>query len=490
MVVAAWVSSACSSESPPAEDAGFADAAAADSGPSDSGPVDSGASPALTLVGRSDLAARGMNGPIALANGYAYIGSRTDGDTHANAGVLIVDVRDPSRPELVGAIGQPDEDLLGMTSREMRAIPDRNLLIVMNISCGTMAACGRSPGTFPTTGGAAENDNLKLYDLSDPVHPRLLSTYDFGVSDATRGPRPPARPHEFFVWRDRMRPERVLIYVASPGGGPDLQVLDATDTSSVHVVATWDAHRDGMLDEPTSMLVQMHSITVSDDGRTGYVAYYGAGFFMIDTSDLATDVPSPQIRVLTPLTDRLDYSPPYAPGTHTALPIPGRELVLLTDEIFPIMINAGCPYGWVRLVDVADPLHPRIAGELELRENQPEFCAANPPTNAIFTSHNVTVTANLAIVSWYSAGLIVADTADAASPSVLATFLPEPLASVATEDPTLGGHPVTMWSYPIVKDGLIYVVDIRNGLYVLRYTGEYQGELDGLPFREGNSNLR
>jgi hypothetical protein len=32
-------------------------------------------------------------------------------------------------------------------------------------------------------------------------------------------------------------------------------------------------------------------------------------------------------------------------------------------------------------------------------------------------------------------------------------------------------------------------VDIRNGLYVLRYTGPRAGEVSGLTFLEGNSNL-
>ena len=40
-----------------------------------------------------------------------------------------------------------------------------------------------------------------------------------------------------------------------------------------------------------------------------------------------------------------------------------------------------------------------------------------------------------------------------------------------------------MWSYPIIEDGLIYVVDIRNGLYVLEYHGPYEdeGRLDPVP---------
>jgi hypothetical protein len=46
-----------------------------------------------------------------------------------------------------------------------------------------------------------------------------------------------------------------------------------------------------------------------------------------------------------------------------------------------------------------------------------------------------------------------------------------------------------MWSYPIVNDGLIYVIDIRNGLYVLRYTGTRASEVSSLRFLEGNSNL-
>jgi hypothetical protein len=62
---------------------------------------------------------------------------------------------------------------------------------------------------------------------------------------------------------------------------------------------------------------------------------------------------------------------------------------------------------------------------------------------------------------------------------------------VAIEDPALsrGPNKVVMWSYPIIRDGLIYVADIRNGLYVLRYSGPHAGEVDTLRFLEGNSNL-
>jgi len=65
------------------------------------------------------------------------------------------------------------------------------------------------------------------------------------------------------------------------------------------------------------------------------------------------------------------------------------------------------------------------------------------------------------------------------------------LTRFATEDPALnrGPNKVTMWSYPIIRNGLIYVIDIRNGLYILRYTGPHAGEVADIHFLEGNSNL-
>jgi hypothetical protein len=58
-----------------------------------------------------------------------------------------------------------------------------------------------------------------------------------------------------------------------------------------------------------------------------------------------------------------------------------------------------------------------------------------------------------------------------------------------SSDPDTGRHEkVVMWSYPIIRDGLIYVIDLRNGLYVLKYRGDFQKEIDKITFLEGNSN--
>ena len=48
---------------------------------------------------------------------------------------------------------------------------------------------------------------------------------------------------------------------------------------------------------------------------------------------------------------------------------------------------------------------------------------------------------------------------------------------------------IVLWSYPIIRNGLIYVIDVRNGLFILRYTGPHPDEVQQITFLEGNSNL-
>ena len=83
------------------------------------------------------------------------------------------------------------------------------------------------------------------------------------------------------------------------------------------------------------------------------------------------------------------------------------------------------------------------------------------------------------------------DVTDPEKPKTAAQWSPDPLPAVIMEDPVLssGQDKVVVWSYPIIQDGLIYVVDVRNGLFILRYKGPHEEEVSGASFLEGNSNL-
>ncbi len=166
------------------------------------------------------------------------------------------------------------------------------------------------------------------------------------------------------------------------------------------------------------------------------------------------------------------------------------------DEVYGTFTTSsfGWPWGWMRIINVEEPSRPRIVSEFKLVQNTLAFQAQVGPATEQFTSystHNPTVLPHLVVDSWHSGGLQIVDITSPLHPTQGGYFSPTPLDSVALEDPALsrGPNKVVMWSFPIIRNGLIYVVDIRNGLYVFRYTGSNAKEIERIGFLEGNSNL-
>jgi len=426
----------------------------------------------LGLVGHDPLFARGMNAGLAVWNGYAYVGSRTDGSPgHEHPGVLVVDVADPSSPRVVGEIGPPNEGNPGETSRELRIWHEQGLLLVLNFSCDPFIHSCLSSHLAPS---------IRFYDIDGSLAatPRLVSTY-----------RPSRLPHEFFLWQDRLDSSRALLYLSTPGAEEELLVTDISRAREgrFREVASWGTTFPDPGADDT-----LHSMSVSSDGRTAYLAHLTAGFIILDTTSIAEGEERPQIRMLTAERSRPRWQ---GPGPHSAVPVPNRNLALTTDEVYGGSEGGGCPWGWVRLIDISDTSAPSVVSEYRVdpynREGYCEEVDAVRDSASSFSSHNPTVTEDLALVSWHSAGLQVISIDNARHPTEVAEFIPEPLSSVATEDPALssGRDKVVFWSYPVIVDGLIYVVDIRNGLYILSYDGPHESEVDGTAFLEGNSNL-
>ncbi|HJP67107.1 MAG TPA: hypothetical protein VKA30_12490, partial [Actinomycetota bacterium] len=290
---------------------------------------------------------------------------------------------------------------------------------------------------------------------------------------------------------------------------PNLMVTDLTGlrdaTPHVDEVLWWNENGEYSQvapDDFSNRDVRLHSIGVTADGTRTYLAYLGGGFFTLDTSQLAQGAADPQVTLLNSPT----ATPRWANQTvHSSVKIPGKPYVLTTDEIYGTLLNAftqpyntsGCPWGWVHTIDVTDPAHPKTVGQFQLAENKSTYClspAGIDPANTTFTSyasHNPTLTGRIAFVTWHSDGLRAIDLGKVSHPVGAGFYLPSPLNTVATEDPALsmGTSKVVMWSYPIIDKGLIYVIDIRNGLYILKYTGVGSAKVNALTFLEGNSNL-
>jgi LVIVD repeat len=517
-----------------------------------------GPSPAawhIVVVGHDPLYDRGMNAALALYDHYVYVGNRTDGSAlcvgatgepsgdscpHPHPGILVVDVADPSNPKTVGEIAAPYAGKVGITTRELRVWPAKKLLVVMNFRCSTaLHAC--KAGTdkqYPF--------DISFFNLRDPVHPRFLTSY---VPTSRKGEA--VKPHEMFLWVDPNNADRGLLYISTPSiaagaSTPNLIVADISHVSSGGAVrdvaeGTWNGLYPGTnvasypvttgpkkTCGPYDCNLFVHSMSVSSDGTRTYLAMEAGQFLILNTNAVASSVHATIVArpamdtspsaprtldgdLVTQPADRPVWGqtpddpravpkncPKACANGHSAVKVPGRALVFTTDEVYGTYTepSAGCPWGWARLIDIADQAHPRIVSEFKTSQDERSFCGS-PGDDKLteqftsYSSHNPTVLPDLAVVAWHSSGLQVIDISDAAHPVSAGVFSPEPLATVATEDPALGRgqNKVIMWSYPIIKDGLIYVVDIRNGLYILRYSGPHFDELSAIKFLEGNSNL-
>ncbi len=403
------------------------------------------------LVGHADLGARGMNAALAVAGDTVYVGSRID-----TGGIAILDVSDPAHPAQIGEI-PPD---VAMSSRELRVVPDLDLLIVLRLQC--------SPDLHGCTPTGRKAETIDLYDITDRAVPVLLSRTAISGTLFM-----PAGPHEMYLRRDG---DRVLLLIASPPVQVD--VLDISDPAAPELVTTWNPSIPSQGADDI-----LHSVSMSLDGSKLFLSHQLSGLFIADATQM------PDFALLTPRTAGLDFAPPGTVGPHSTVEVPGRPLLLVTEEVYPPPYGTGCPWGKLRTVDVSDPASPAIVGELGVPENDPAVCASGTFERVTFTAHNATATHDLAFVTWHAAGLKAIDVSEPASPRFVATFSPEPLPAVTVEDPGLGGTSIEMWSTPVIQDGLIYVVDVRNGLYILRYRGQFAAQVAAETFLEGNSNL-
>jgi hypothetical protein len=464
---------------------------------------------------------------------------------HPHPGILIVDINNPASPTVVGEIpaplnpaGQP----VGITSREVRVWPQKKLLMTMNFRCSSLLhAC-------PRTNDTTSPFDIKFFSLSDPVHPQFISHYV-----PTSGAGVQVKPHEMFLWADPNNQGRALLFLSTPNifadSVPNLLVVDISQVpsgGSVTEVAegNWNDRYPGTNQSnypfdnnsgdgcgPYDCNLFVHSMSVKPDGTLTFLALEAGHFLVLDTSQVTAGVPNPQLVLLTDpknrpvwLQDPLDptavpgefpggcarqgmvsgiLSSKDCPNSHSAVKVPGRNLALTTDEVYGTLtfFNQGCRWGWARLIDVSDPTKPFITGEYAIDEDSLSFCTGtgfdDPVTEATrsYSSHNPTLTQNLAIIDWHSGGLQIIDTSDQTNPVQAGFYVPDPPSSVANEDPGLSqgtasrNNKTVFWSYPIIKDGLIYVIDIRNGLFVFQYTGPHAGEVQEIHFLEGNSNL-
>jgi hypothetical protein len=385
----------------------------------------------MRLVGHTDLDGRGDGMHVNVVDGYAYVGHMGQTD----AGTSIVDVRDPSRPRLVRQIPRPP----GTHTHKVQVVGD--VLLVNN----ERNLWGGDTDAETWTAG------MTIYDISTRTAPRQIGFL----------PTPGTGVHRMTYW------EEPFAYVTGSDDGyydQFLQIVDLSEPSRPSEIGRWwypgqrqHEPRDwqpittrelsrGQAPGPGEKRIALHHAVVRGD--RAYCGYWDAGLVILDISDRR------EPRMVSQLDFNTLPDQPPSGATHTAFPVPGKDVLVVTDEQ---LVNVQA-HREVRVVDIADEAHPRVIALFPVPE-----CELPPETR--FGPHNVHEMRPGSLqdpdhiyLTYCGGGLRVYAIRDPGSPTEVACIVPD--------RPRLHLNDVTA-----TPDGLIYVTDrFGGGLYIVERT--------------------
>jgi len=165
----------------------------------------------------------------------------------------------------------------------------------------------------------------------------------------------------------------------------------------------------------------------------------------------------------------INWSPPFPGGTHTALPLPGRNLVVVADEANAEKCAKGTFHTFI--VDVRAPENPVPVATLPTPKDR-DFCGLG-----VFGPHNLhenrpgSYRSEEKIFATYNnAGVRVFDIKDAFAPKEVAYWVPPIPRKLIDPRPNVSLAAKSADVY-VTTEGLMYVTDWNAGLNVLQYEG-------------------
>jgi hypothetical protein len=382
----------------------------------------------MRLLGQTDLHGHGDCMHANLKDHYAFVGHMGE----SRVGTSVVDVSDPRQPRLVKQLETPP----GTHSHKVQVVDD---ILLVNYERSMY-----EPNAPTWQGG------LKVFDVSKPEAPReiaFLAMPGKGVHRMTFW----QSPYAFMSGSDDGYLDQFLV------------IVDLADPSTPREVGRWwfpgqhtaagepmswtpSASHGG---QPGAKRVALHHPLIRGD--RAYCGWWDAGLVVLDIADLGCPK----------LVSQLDFGSEVSGATHSALPVPGRDILVVTDE----QLANDCQglFAQVRVVDISDELNPRVIAEFPRPRG--DFCSRG----GRFGPHNVhemrpgsLIDPNTMYLTYFNAGLRVVDISDATQPREVAYFVPEAppgRSSIQFNDVLVG------------SDGLVYVTDrYRGGLYILERT--------------------
>jgi len=171
------------------------------------------------------------------------------------------------------------------------------------------------------------------------------------------------------------------------------------------------------------------------------------------------------------LISHTNWCPPFGGGTHTPLPLPDRNLLVVADEATSTNCANGIAYAWV--LDVRAPKNPVTIATLPTPAEE-DFCAKGGkfgPHNLHENQPGSLQSSNLIFATYHNAGLRVYDIANPFEPKQAGFYVPPPPEKLVDIRPN--ATKVTQSCDVFVDvEGRIYMTDTNAGLYILQYDGK------------------
>jgi hypothetical protein len=395
----------------------------------------------MRLLGQHDLAGHGNCGEgIALleqgGRRYLYLAHE-----RAPVNFSVLDVTDPRAPELLTQTTLPHDDVRSNSL----ALGDGLLVVAYQVARAGLRPAG-----------------IEIFDLSRAAQPRQIGFLDLS-GPQSRGTH----------WVGYTGGRYAFLSTGTPDSRPanplDDQfpvIVDLSDPARPVEAGRWwlpgtqagDGHAPPVRHQIFDSGFRAHNVNVCPERPDrAYVGYLDAGAIILDIADVS----APR------LVSRLDYHPPMPGFTHTVLPLPGRNLLAISDET-----THDHAADYPKLVWVADASHetaPLIISSAPLPPVA-EFAGRGGRFGAHNLHENEPLgwswrSEDIVFGSFFNGGVRAYDIKDPFRPREVGAFVP----------PAPPGSPagaIQINDVYVTADGIVYAVDrCGGGLYLLQFDG-------------------
>lgn len=345
-----------------------------------------------------------------------YLGTGSGGDR-----MYAIDVSDPENPFVT-------DSLVADTRRvnDIMTTPDGRYLV------------------HTRENASSRQNGIVIASLEDPRHPQKIAEFTDGVT---------AGVHSAFVYEQPGFGTHVYL---TNNGTNALHIVDISDPANPREVAQWRAPTPGGGGS-------LHDVDVQDG--IAYLSNWNEGLIVLDVGNGIREGSPSNPQLITQYkydlnemyrNVEIDGGPGFIRGTHTAWR--HRQYVFIADEVFPTEAPRGTKdasanraYGNLQVIDVSD--------------------WANPKSVAWYTPedggvHNVWVDGEILYMGAYNSGFRAFDISGELMGDLKAQGREIAHLNTADMDGQVPNQAMT-WGV-VVKDGLAYVNDNHNGLWIVR----------------------